>query len=74
MLLVFALGLGAAAALFYVEVGSARADLRDRTLRSQARDLLASLHAGPTGTPSRPVRVLGGRLRPAALRVLLHPL
>ena len=49
MLLVFALGLGAAATLFYVEVGSARADLRDRTLRSQARDLLASLHAGPDG-------------------------
>ena len=49
MLLVFALGLAAAATLFYVEVGSARADLRDRTLRSQARDLLASLHAGPDG-------------------------
>ena len=49
MLLVFALGLAAAATLFYVEVGSARADLRDRTLRSQARDLLASLHAEPDG-------------------------
>ena len=75
MLLVFALGLAAAATLFYVEVGSARADLRDRTLRSQARDLLArACTPGPTGTRAAPVRVLGRRLRPAALRVLLHPL
>ena len=75
MLLVFALGLAAAATLFYVEVGSARADLRDRTLRSQARDLLAEPARRARRAPrAAPVRVLGRRLRPAALRVLLHPL
>ncbi len=49
MLLVFTLGLGASAALYYLEVRADRRDLRERTLEEQASDLLAGLHFGEDG-------------------------
>jgi hypothetical protein len=49
MLLVFTLGLGASAALYYLEVRADRQDLRERTLEEQASDLLAGLRFGKDG-------------------------
>ena len=49
MLLVFLLGVGATVAFYYVEVGAIGRDLQDRTLRSQARELLEALRVSDSG-------------------------
>src|SRR3546814_10684686 len=49
MLLVLVLGMGATAAFYFVEVGALGKDLRSRSLRSQARELLASMRPSGSG-------------------------
>jgi two-component system sensor histidine kinase TctE len=49
MLSVFALGVGATAVFYYIEIGTIGHDLRNRTLRSQAQELLDSLRIAGEG-------------------------
>ena len=49
MVVVFALGLGAAALSYRTEVYDITSDLRTRTLENQARELLESVRTGPGG-------------------------